>query len=79
MVLVNAPDVLHCSGHFVNVSFLPVEQAPWGRAMKYCTPFAPYLTSSHCPQNNGMAIGFRCRGAPEPCGTALESREQGER
>ena len=60
--------------------FPAVEQAPWGRNVKYCTPFAPYLTSSHCPPNNGVAIGFPSRGAPKPCGTAQEeSRKRGER
>lgn len=56
-----------------------VEQTPEGSYMKYCTPFAPYLTSSHCPQNNGTAIRFQHRGALKPCGTALESQEVGER
>lgn len=56
-----------------------VEQAPWGRHVKYRTPSAPYLTSSHCPQNNSTVIGFRCCGAPKPCGTAQEIQEGVER
>lgn len=58
----------------------PVRQAPWGRAMKYCIAFsAPWLTSSLCPQNNSVAIGFRRRGALKPRGTALPSQMWGER
>lgn len=44
--------------------------------MRYCTPFALYLTSSYCPQNNGPAIGFRRCGAPKSLGHCSgESRE----
>ncbi|KAK5901721.1 hypothetical protein CesoFtcFv8_007051 [Champsocephalus esox] len=57
-----------------------VEQAPWGRNVQQCTPFAPYLTSSLCPPDNGVVIGFPSRGAPKPCGPAQEeSRRGGER
>lgn len=58
----------------------PVRQAPWGRSLKYCIAFsAPYLTSSLCPQNNSVAVGFQRRGVLKPRGTALPSQMRGER
>lgn len=48
--------------------------------MKYCIAFsAPDLTSSLCPQNNSVVIGFQRGGALKPRGTALRSQMRGER
>lgn len=48
--------------------------------MKYWIAFsAPDLTSSLCPQNNSVVIGFQRAGALKPRGAALRSQMRGER
>lgn len=74
-----APDVRHLSGHRVNAS-LTCSTGTVGNAVKHCIAFsAPHLTSSLCPQNNSTAVGFQCRRALKPRGTALQRQTRGER
>lgn len=58
-VLVSAHDVRHRTGHFFWRCFSSRKPSPWGRYVRFRAPFAPHLTGSHCPQNNGAAIRLR--------------------
>lgn len=73
-VLAGAAAVLHLYSHFANHRLGTV-----GQICEILYTFAPYLTSSYCPQNNSVVIGFRYRGGPKPCGPAQESQEGTER